>query len=310
MIELLPEKPANEKSAAVLHHRTAPGDVADSLPPYVIEPPDILKITPVRLVSKGPVVIEPFDTVNINAENTKLDAPIAGKFKVDSSGVVVLGPSYGAVKISGLTRPEAQAAVKKQLEETLARPEVVLTIDESSIEKGIGGEHLVGPDGTVNLGIYGQVSISGDTIEQARSAIQDQLNDFFVNPVVAVDVHAYNSKVYYVISQRDGVGDSIWRFPVNGNETVLDAVAQVRGLTGLSKAKIWIARPSPTGVDKILPVAWDEITQGGGMRQHNVPGAARRPDLYFRIAKQAAELPAPSNSRANQSGGARKSEQY
>src|SRR5262249_11670202 len=49
-----------------------------------------------------------------------------------------------------------------------------------------------------------------------------------------------------------------------GNETVLDAITQVQGLSRLSSKSIWIARPSPSGCDQILPVRWDEIVSGAG----------------------------------------------
>src|SRR5262249_7831202 len=53
-------------------------------------------------------------------------------------------------------------------------------------------------------------------------------------------------------------------FPVTGNETVLDALAQVNGLSRLSSKNIWIARPTPgsAGCDAILPVNWREIAKG------------------------------------------------
>ena len=53
------------------------------------------------------------------------------------------------------------------------------------------------------------------------------------------------------------------RFPITGNETVLDAIAQINGLDTVSSKKIWIARPAPkgSGCDHILPVDWYGITQ-------------------------------------------------
>ena len=76
---------------------------------------------------------------------------------------------------------------------------------------------------------------------------------------------AYNSKVYYVITQGAGMGDNLRRFSITGNETVLDAMSQINGLSQLSSTKIWIARPAPGNVrcDQILPVDWAAITQGG-----------------------------------------------
>jgi len=55
------------------------------------------------------------------------------------------------------------------------------------------------------------------------------------------------------------------RFPVTGNETVLDAIAQINGLSRLSSKDVWIARPAPSGVgcDQLLPVDIEAIMKGG-----------------------------------------------
>ena len=60
------------------------------------------------------------------------------------------------------------------------------------------------------------------------------------------------------------MGDNVRRLPVTGNETVLDAISQVNGLSQVSSKKIWIARPAPHnfGCQQILPIDWDGITQG------------------------------------------------
>jgi polysaccharide export outer membrane protein len=78
-------------------------------------------------------------------------------------------------------------------------------------------------------------------------------------------VFSYNSKVYYVVTEGAGFGDNVARFPVTGNETVLDAISQINGLSRLSSKDIWIARPAPSGVgcDQVLPVDIAAIMKGG-----------------------------------------------
>ena len=80
-----------------------------------------------------------------------------------------------------------------------------------------------------------------------------------------MDVFSYNSKVYYVITEGAGNGDNIVRLPVTGNETVLDAISQINGLSRVSSKDIWIARPAPSGVgcEQILPVDIEAIMKGG-----------------------------------------------
>jgi polysaccharide export outer membrane protein len=235
-----------------------------SLPPYVIEPPDILLIDALRIIPKEPFHIEPLDLLQVDADGTKYDSPIHGLYLVEPSGMLNLGASYGKVKVGGLSLEEATAAVVKQLKLTLQNVQVSVTLSQSGGQQQISGEHLVGPDGTVNLGTYGQVYLAGLTIQEATQTIEKHLTQYLENPLVSVDVYAYNSKVYYVITQGAGFGDNIQRFPVTGNETVLDAITQVQGLSHLSSKNIWIARPSPGNCDQILPVRWDEIVAGAG----------------------------------------------
>src|SRR5262249_22734389 len=69
----------------------------------------------------------------------------------------------------------------------------------------------------------------------------------------------------YIITQGGGLGDGVTRFPITGNDTVLDAVSQISGFTSVSSSHIWIARPGCTsdGQDQILPVDWCAISQRG-----------------------------------------------
>ena len=76
----------------------------------------------------------------------------------------------------------------------------------------------------------------------------------------------YNSKVYYVIFDGGGYGQQLYRLPVTGNETVLDAISQLNGLPSFASLKeIWVARPAPDDAccDQVLPVDWAAITDRG-----------------------------------------------
>ena len=129
-----------------------------TLPTYVIEPPDILLIDAVRLVPKPPYRIEAFDALVINVENAPPTAPISGLFVVEPDGTVNLGPQYGSVRVIGMTLEEARGAIEGHLKKLLEKPIVSVTLGQSQGMQQIRGEHLVRPDGTVNLGTYGSVS--------------------------------------------------------------------------------------------------------------------------------------------------------
>jgi protein involved in polysaccharide export with SLBB domain len=88
------------------------------------------------------------------------------------------------------------------------------------------------------------------------------LSEHFSDVKVSVDVFGYNSKVFYLITEGAGFGDQVIRLPITGNDTVLDAVASIGGLSQVAGSKIWISRPAPHGVgcDQVLPVDWEAIT--------------------------------------------------
>jgi polysaccharide export outer membrane protein len=233
-----------------------------SLPTYVIEPPDVLLIDAVKVVPKPPYHIEPLDTLEIFVQGTLPDQNIAGPYPVEADGTIMLGPAYGAIKVSDLTLAEAREAIREHLEGILTAPEVAVSLGASAGQQQIQGEHLVGPDGTVNLGTYGSVYVAGMTLTEAREALEKHLTEFLDEPEVSVDVFAYNSKFYYVVTEGANLGDQLQRVPITGNETVLDAITQIGGLARISSKTIWIARPAPadgSGCAQVLPVNWRAI---------------------------------------------------
>jgi polysaccharide export outer membrane protein len=233
-----------------------------SLPRYIIEPPDILLIDALRVVPKAPFRIQPLDILYIEVEGTYEEAPIRGPYAVEPGGAVDLGSAYGKVQVAPLTLDEATDAVRRHLERTLSRPQVSVTLYQSAGIQQIRGEKIVGPDGTVNLGTYGSVYVTGLTVPQATEAIRQHLANYVEETLISVDVLAYNSKVFYVITEGAGLGDNMLSFPITGNETVLDAITQIQGLSRVSSKDIWIARPSPdTGCFQVLPVDWQDIVR-------------------------------------------------
>jgi polysaccharide export outer membrane protein len=138
------------------------------------------------------------------------------------------------------------------------------------------GPYAVRPDGTVFLGVYGSVPVAGCTLPQAaqaiRSALARQVDRESTGGIkeesllVVVDVSEYNSKSYYVITDGGGAGEQVFRFPITGKETVLDALANINGLPEVSsKRNIWVARRTPFAnqPQQILPVDWIGLTQHG-----------------------------------------------
>ncbi len=240
-----------------------------SLPPYVIEPPDLLTIDALRLVPLPPYHVEPSDALFITIDKVDPENKIGERiFQIEPEGTLNLGLAYGRVRVAGMTVDEVKAAIEKHLRDGgYPKAEASVSLYQSRAFQFIRGEHLVRPDGTISLGSYGRVYVTGMTLDEAKKAAETQLSKYLLNPEVSLDVLAYNSKVFYVVFEAALGGDQILQLPVTGNETVLDAMSKVGGLSSqAAKSRIWIARPAPANAglgDQILPVDWQAIVQCG-----------------------------------------------
>jgi polysaccharide export outer membrane protein len=196
-----------------------------ALPPYIVEPPDVL------LVQASSAVLGPKSRLQ----------PVDGSHLVRPDGTLDLG-IYGQVFVAGMTLDQIRTAVAAQLLQTGAR-----TYREPKINKMTGLPEL-DPSGTP--------IVEGEpkpyTIEQVRSEVR-------------VDVIAYNSKAYYVITNNGGFGEGIFRVPITGNETVLDALSYIQGLPTTSSPKhIWLARSTKDPEHPmVMPVDYRAIARLG-----------------------------------------------
>jgi polysaccharide biosynthesis/export protein len=173
--------------------------------------------------------------------------------------------------------PAAPDTNKNKLPDYIIEPPDVLLVKYSDpLPPGTDPEKtfgtcLVRPDGTIALGSLGSVSIAGRTLKQAHTDIakhlKNQLDSF--NPrKLTVEVLAFNSKFYYVIFDDDQGGDQVYRVPATGNETVQDAISQVKGLAQKAARKqVWITRRlgAEGNREQILKVDWLAITREGAV---------------------------------------------
>jgi len=186
---------------------------------------------------------------------------VDGEFAIEIDGSVDFGPRYGRVPLDGLTMDEARQTLIAHFSKDVETAAVTLNLIQATALQQVVGEHLVGPDGAVNLGVYGSVSVAGMTLQDANRLIEATLAIHLDEPRVSTSVLAYNSKVYYVIAEGGGLGDGVYRFPVTGNETVLDAISLIQGLPRGSSYRMWIARPNPqAGKYVTMPVDWADVT--------------------------------------------------
>jgi protein involved in polysaccharide export with SLBB domain len=259
-------------------------------PPYTVAAPDILQINASRLIPLPPYRIEPLDALYLYAPGAPEKAPVNGIYPVDPDGTINMGPDYGGqVMVADLTAQQAERKLAEHLKRFLKEPATSVSLAQSKGVQQIRGEHLIRPDGTVGLGNYGSVYVAGMTLPQVKAAIEAHLSQTLLRPEVSVDVGAFNHKFYYVITDFAGNGEQVQRLPSTGSETVLDAIAQIGGLSPVSSKKMWIARPAPADStqDQILPVDWKGISRRGHTRTNYqiLPG-----DRVFIMSQPLAKL--------------------
>lgn len=268
-----------------------------SLPIYRVEPPDILLIETVNNIRPEGATLRPGETLEVLLGNPEALEPVSpetnpieaqyqtelevrfkhvnGPYLIQPDGTINLGPIYGSVKVAGLTPEQAEEAIAYHFTAYtvddagnpvgLKDPLVSVTLPNIAGLQQVTGEHLVRPDGSISLGVYGAVYVAGMTLEEIKYAVESHLMAYLQSPEVSVDVLSYNSKVVYVVTDGGGYGERVVRLPVTGNETVLDAISQIQGLSEVSSKKIWVARPAPSGAEcaQVLDVHWQEITREG-----------------------------------------------
>src|SRR5262249_13878729 len=97
-----------------------------SIPPYRVEPPDILRIEAGNNIRPASDALRAGDELVIRVSNTLPIDPqgdpvqndfksINGVYRVQTDGTVDLGPEYGSVIVEGITLKEARAAIEKHL---------------------------------------------------------------------------------------------------------------------------------------------------------------------------------------------------
>lgn len=146
----------------------------------------------------------------------------------------------------------------------IVEPGDVLLVQPANLDSParLPGDQTVLPDGTIQLGRFGQIVVSGKTIPQieteVRAQIEAQQKD--TGPIT-VRLVTRVSKVYYVLGEVNAPG----AFPLQGRETVLDAILAAGGLNDKASRKfITLSRPTPPdGCRQVLPICYNDIVQIG-----------------------------------------------
>ena len=132
------------------------------------------------------------------------------------------------------------------------------------------GDQTILQDGTIDLAQYGQPVVAGKTVSSVENEIQQLILNYHKKEIeeeefepkdALVDARLVGrvSKIYYVFGEVNAPGS----YPLDGRETVLDAIIAAGGLTrAASTNSIILSRPtSPCSPRLVMPVCYDNITQ-------------------------------------------------
>ncbi|HEX3152121.1 MAG TPA: SLBB domain-containing protein, partial [Gemmataceae bacterium] len=143
------------------------------------------------------------------------------------------------------------------------------TIDEYRVEPGDGllvlphdldskvrmpADQTIIADGTIDLGKYGRLQVAGRTVPEIEALVQATVKakEKDEDPGF-IDVRLVNrsSKVYYVLGEVTTPG----KFPLIGNETVLDAILAAGGMNDKSSWRdVILVRPTNEGPGLVMKV--------------------------------------------------------
>lgn len=157
---------------------------------------------------------------------------------------------------------------KQVLPPYVVEPGDVLLVQAEDLDSPVRfpGDQPILPDGTINLGRYGRLTVAGKTVDEIEGAVRTLVEahhrekDAKIGPIT-VRIVTRISKVYYVLGAVNAPG----AFQLNGRETALDGIVAAGGLTdSASRQKIILSRPTrPDGCRVVLPICYNDIVQVG-----------------------------------------------
>lgn len=138
---------------------------------------------------------------------------------------------------------------------------LVLTSDlESKIR--LPADQTVIADGTIDLGKYGPLHVAGRSVPEIEVAVKAAVMKVEKEDPGFIDVRLVNrsSKVYYVLGEVTSPG----KFPLAGNETVLDGIMAAGGMTDRSSWRdVILVRPTNDGTGQVMKVNYGAIVRSG-----------------------------------------------
>jgi protein involved in polysaccharide export with SLBB domain len=153
---------------------------------------------------------------------------------------------------------------KQSLSDYYLEPGDRILIEPTSLDSKVRliGDQKIQVDGSIDLSEFGRIRAAGLTVESAELAIEDRIQQLGGGRIsINVQLVESNAAEFYVLGEVGSPG----AYPLDGNETVLDAILRAGGLTSkASPCDMILVRPTdPCSCRVVLPVCYRQITQLG-----------------------------------------------
>ncbi len=180
------------------------------------------------------------------------------------SQLPILAKAKDFASRSPMTNDLEHELAKQPLAEYFVEPGDRLLIEPVEFDSNFqsAGDQTVLVDGSIDLGRYGRLRVSGMTIEAIEATVSDQIALISnKRELINVQLLEANAAQVYVL----GAVGSPGAFNIDGHETVLDAILMAGGLTSkASPCDVILVRPTEPGACRVVQkICFRQITQLG-----------------------------------------------
>jgi polysaccharide export outer membrane protein len=125
---------------------------------------------------------------------------------------------------------------------------------------------VVRPDGMIALPLIGDLKVIGMTSGEIQELVTSKLKDYVVSPRVLVEITEIRSRRVFITGEivRPGL------YPLGGQTTVLQLIAQAGGLTPFAKRKSIVILRQENGKQTRFPFNYSDVVHGRSPQQ-NIP---------------------------------------
>ena len=179
-------------------------------------------------------------------------------------GFAVTGQAQTSVASQQVAPPNAAAPAGVALPPGyLIGPEDVLTIVVWR-EKDMSTDAVVRPDGQISIPLLNDLQAAGLTPDQLKASIEKLASKLMAEPNATVIVKAINSRKVHIVGNVIKGGT----FPLTGEMTVLQLIAQAGGLQEWADSKHITVMRKENGKDVALKFNYNDVVKQKNLQQN------------------------------------------